>query len=232
MIALGSDHGGYLLKKAIKKYLDENKIEYTDFGTNDEASVDYAPIAAKVAHFIADGKAEKGILCCGTGIGMSIAANKVKGIRAAVCANAYCAEITRHRNNAHELNALRVAALDDGHSINRGATCRQHRIKHDDFTLINIKRKFAVVFHRLERLGVTVKADMADLSCRYKRKNTVNHSETCSQDWNKSKLTSGNHFCSCLRNRRFNCCFFQRKVASSFIAKQHCNFTDKLAKFF
>lgn len=103
MIALGSDHGGYLLKKAIKKYLDENKIEYTDFGTNDEASVDYAPIAAKVAHFIADGKAEKGILCCGTGIGMSIAANKVKGIRAAVCANAYCAEITRHHNNANIL---------------------------------------------------------------------------------------------------------------------------------
>jgi ribose 5-phosphate isomerase B len=103
MIALGSDHGGYLLKEAIKKYLDENRIEYTDFGTNDECSVDYAPIAAKVAHFIADGKAEKGILCCGTGIGMSIAANKVKGIRAAVCANAYCAEITRHHNNANIL---------------------------------------------------------------------------------------------------------------------------------
>lgn len=103
MIALGSDHGGYLLKQAIKKYLDENRIEYTDFGTNDETSVDYAPIAAKVAHFIADGKAEKGILCCGTGIGMSMAANKVKGIRAAVCANAYCAEITRHHNNANIL---------------------------------------------------------------------------------------------------------------------------------
>lgn len=103
MIALGADHGGYLLKAAIKKYLDSRKIEYTDFGTNDETSVDYAPIASKVAHFIADGKAEKGILCCGTGIGMSIAANKVKGIRAAVCATAYCAEITRHHNNANIL---------------------------------------------------------------------------------------------------------------------------------
>jgi ribose 5-phosphate isomerase B len=103
MIALGADHGGYRLKEAIKKYLDSEKVEYTDFGTNSEESVDYAPIAAKVAHFIADGKADKGILCCGTGIGMSMAANKVKGIRAAVCADAYCAEITRHHNNANIL---------------------------------------------------------------------------------------------------------------------------------
>lgn len=103
MIALGADHGGYRLKEAIKEYLAKNKIEYTDFGTNDETSVDYAPIASKVAHSIAEGKAEKGILCCGTGIGMSMAANKVKGIRAAVCANAYCAEITRHHNDANIL---------------------------------------------------------------------------------------------------------------------------------
>ena len=103
MIALGADHGGVKLKNAIKKYLDAEKIEYQDFGTFDEQSVDYAPIAAKVAHSVADGKAEKGILCCGTGIGMSMAANKVKGIRAAVCDNAYCAEITRHHNNANIL---------------------------------------------------------------------------------------------------------------------------------
>lgn len=103
MIALGADHGGYRLKEAIKKYLDSQKIEYKDFGTDSEASVDYPPIAAKVAHFVADGHAEKGVLCCGTGIGMSIAANKVKGIRAAVCADAYCAEITRHHNNANIL---------------------------------------------------------------------------------------------------------------------------------
>lgn len=103
MIALGADHGGYRLKEAIKKYLNAEKIEYKDFGTNDETSIDYAPIAAKVAHFIAGGNAEKGILCCGTGIGMSMAANKVKGIRAAVCANAYCAEITRHHNDANIL---------------------------------------------------------------------------------------------------------------------------------
>ena len=103
MIALGADHGGLNLKEAIKKYLDSEKIEYKDFGTFDEASVDYAPIAAQVAHFVVDGKAEKGILCCGTGIGMSIAANKVDGIRAAVCSDAYCAEITRHHNNSNIL---------------------------------------------------------------------------------------------------------------------------------
>ena len=103
MIALGADHGGFALKEAIKNYLDSEKIEYKDFGTFDETSVDYAPIASQVAHSITDGRAELGILCCGTGIGMSIAANKVRGIRAAVCSNAYCAEITRHHNNANIL---------------------------------------------------------------------------------------------------------------------------------
>lgn len=103
MIALGADHGGVKLKEAIIAYLKSENIEFEDFGTFNEDSIDYAPIAAKVAHFVADGKAEKGILCCGTGIGMSIAANKVKGIRAAVCSNAYCAEITRHHNNSNIL---------------------------------------------------------------------------------------------------------------------------------
>ncbi|MCI1982170.1 MAG: ribose 5-phosphate isomerase B [Oscillospiraceae bacterium] len=103
MIALGADHGGYRLKEAIKKYLDSCKIEYRDFGTFDETSVDYAPIAAKAARFVSEGHAEKAILCCGTGIGMSMAANKVRGIRAAVCSNAYCAEITRRHNNANVL---------------------------------------------------------------------------------------------------------------------------------
>lgn len=103
MIALGADHGGFRLKEAIKKELDSQKIEYKDFGTTGEASVDYAPIAAQVAHFVAGGGAEKGILCCGTGIGMSMAANKVGGIRAAVCSDAYCAEITRRHNNANIL---------------------------------------------------------------------------------------------------------------------------------
>ena len=103
MIALGADHGGFRLKEAIRKYLDEQHIAYEDFGTYSEESVDYGPIAAQVAHFVADGKAEKGILCCGTGIGISMAANKVKGIRAAVVTNDFCAEMTRRHNDANIL---------------------------------------------------------------------------------------------------------------------------------
>ena len=103
MIALGADHGGFRLKEAMRNYLDEQHIAYEDFGTYSEESVDYGPIAAKVAHFVADGKAEKGILCCGTGIGISMAANKVKGIRAAVVTNDFCAEMTRRHNDANIL---------------------------------------------------------------------------------------------------------------------------------
>ena len=103
MIALGADHGGFRLKEAIRKYLEEQHIAYEDFGTYSEESVDYGPIAAKVAHFVADGKAEKGFLCCGTGIGISMAANKVKGIRAAVVTNDFCAEMTRRHNDANIL---------------------------------------------------------------------------------------------------------------------------------
>ena len=95
MIALGADHGGFLLKEAIKAYLEQENIAYHDFGTYSEDSVDYAPIAEQVAHAVANGEAEKGILCCGTGIGISIAANKVKGIRAALCGDCFSAEATR-----------------------------------------------------------------------------------------------------------------------------------------
>ena len=103
MIALGADHGGVMLKDAVKKYLDEKKIPYQDFGTYGTDSVDYAPFAVKVARAVVNGDAEKGILCCGTGIGISIAANKVKGIRAAVCTNEFCAEMTRRHNDANIL---------------------------------------------------------------------------------------------------------------------------------
>lgn len=103
MIAIGCDHGGLNLKKAITAYFDANGIEYTDYGTNTEDSVDYAPIGARVAHSVAAGENQYGILCCGTGIGISLAANKVKGIRAAVCTDAYCTEMTRRHNNANIL---------------------------------------------------------------------------------------------------------------------------------
>lgn len=101
MIALGCDHGGYAIKEAIKKYLDESGIEYNDFGTYSEESVDYPIYAKKVADAVASGECEKGVLCCGTGIGISIAANKVKGIRAAVVTNEFCAEMTRRHNDAN-----------------------------------------------------------------------------------------------------------------------------------
>lgn len=116
MIVLGADHGGVKLKEAIKKYLDEQKIVYQDFGTFDENSVDYAPIASKVANAIVDGQAEQGFLCCGTGIGMSIAANKVKGIRASVCSDPFSAEMTRRHNNANIL-CLGGRVIDEGKAV-------------------------------------------------------------------------------------------------------------------
>lgn len=104
MIALGADHGGYKFKEAIKKRLDKLGVEYKDFGTVSEESVDYPEFAKKVALSVISGECEKGILCCGTGIGISIAANKVKGIRAAVCTNEFTAEMCRRHNDANILS--------------------------------------------------------------------------------------------------------------------------------
>ncbi len=81
MIAIGSDHGGYKLKEEIKKYLEEKDIEYKDYGTNSEERADYPEIAKKVAEAIQNGEADKGILICRSGFGMTVAANKFKGIR-------------------------------------------------------------------------------------------------------------------------------------------------------
>jgi ribose 5-phosphate isomerase B len=103
MIALGCDHGGLNIKNAVVNYLKENNIEYKDYGCYTEESVDYPEYAYKVATAITNGEAELGILCCGTGIGISIAANKVKGIRAAVVTDEFCAEMTRRHNNANIL---------------------------------------------------------------------------------------------------------------------------------
>ena len=103
MIALGCDHGGYNLIVAIKKYLDEKGIAYKDFGTDSDASVDYKVYAYQVAKAVTEGGCELGILCCGTGIGISMAANKVKGVRAAVVNNAFGAEMTRRHNHANIL---------------------------------------------------------------------------------------------------------------------------------
>lgn len=103
MLAIGCDHGGINLKNAIISYLEKEGIAYTDFGTYTEESVDYPTFAYKVAKSIQNGECQRGILCCGTGIGISIAANKVKGIRAAVCTNEFMAEMTRRHNDANIL---------------------------------------------------------------------------------------------------------------------------------
>ena len=103
MIGIGSDHGGYELKEYIKQHLDEQGIAYKDFGTDSPASCDYPVFAEAVARAVVSGEVEKGILICGTGIGIGIAANKVKGIRAALCGDCYSAEYTRRHNDANIL---------------------------------------------------------------------------------------------------------------------------------
>lgn len=103
MIGLGCDHGGYVLKQEIIQYLEEKGFEYKDYGCYNEGSVDYPEYAKKVAHAVVDGECEKGILICGTGIGISIAANKVKGIRAALCHDCFSAQATREHNDANIL---------------------------------------------------------------------------------------------------------------------------------
>lgn len=101
MIAIGCDHGAFNLKNAVKKYLEERGLKVKDFGIYEEGRVDYPDIAEVVCKSITSGECEKGILLCGTGIGISIAANKIKGIRAAVCNEVYCAKMAKCHNNAN-----------------------------------------------------------------------------------------------------------------------------------
>lgn len=103
MLYLGADHGGFELKESIKKYLDEKGIKYEDCGTYSADSVDYALIAKKTCDKIVSCEGNKGILCCGTGIGISMAANKVNGIRAACCSDYFSAKYTRLHNDANVL---------------------------------------------------------------------------------------------------------------------------------
>ena len=103
MIAIGSDHGGFALKQEVMAHLKDRGIEFKDYGTYDEKSCDYPEYGKKVAHAVVSGEAEKGILICGTGIGISITANKIKGIRCALCADTFSAEATRLHNDANVL---------------------------------------------------------------------------------------------------------------------------------
>jgi ribose 5-phosphate isomerase B len=100
-IAMGADHGGYSLKEIIKKHLVEEGHEVLDLGTHDTQSCNYPDYAAKVAYAVADKDADLGVLVCGTGIGMSIAANKVKGIRAAAVSDCFTAQATREHNDSN-----------------------------------------------------------------------------------------------------------------------------------
>ena len=103
MIAIGSDHGGFELKNTLMKHLEQRGFAYKDFGTYSEASCDYPAYAKAVANAVASGECERGILICGTGIGVSITANKVPGIRAALCGDCFSAEATRQHNDANIL---------------------------------------------------------------------------------------------------------------------------------
>lgn len=103
MIAIGSDHAGYELKQVIMKHLEERNLEFKDYGTYSSDSCDYAVYAEKTARAIVDGECEIGLLFCGTGVGISIAANKVRGIRACCCSDLFSAEMTRLHNNANLL---------------------------------------------------------------------------------------------------------------------------------
>ncbi len=101
MIAIGADHAGYEAKEVLKKYLESKGVEYKDFGTYGKDSCHYPIFAEKVARSVATHESEKGILVCGSGIGVSIAANKVKGIRAALCYEPELVEMSRKHNDAN-----------------------------------------------------------------------------------------------------------------------------------
>ena len=117
-VAVGCDHGGFVLKDAVISTLEELGAQVVDFGTYSTESVDYPVYGKKVADAVASGECDLGVVMCGTGIGISIAANKVKGIRAAVCTNTFMAEMTRRHNNANVI-ALggRVITPDEAREI-------------------------------------------------------------------------------------------------------------------
>ncbi len=103
MIAIASDHGGFALKQALMEHLRERGLEYKDFGTFTEDSCDYPDFGEPAARAVVSGECDRGILICGTGIGMSITANKIKGVRCALCGDCYSAELTRRHNDANIL---------------------------------------------------------------------------------------------------------------------------------
>ena len=130
-IAIGSDHAGYRLKTEILRHLSDQSAEVTDFGANGESRVDYPDIGLAVADSVASGTFDVGILVCGSGVGMSITANKVRGIRAALCGDTYSARMSRLHNDANVLTRHRRWSrsrhrghLADNRVSRRGTSCR------------------------------------------------------------------------------------------------------------
>lgn len=103
MIVIGNDHAGLDLKKAIIEYLDEQNIQYIDVGTNSTESCDYPEFAVKASNAVNSGECERGIICCGTGVGIAIAANKIHGIRCVCCSEPFSAKLSRHHNDTNML---------------------------------------------------------------------------------------------------------------------------------
>ena len=120
-IAVASDHGGFALKELVKKHLEERGAEVLDLGTHSKESVDYPIYGKRCAEAVASGEADLGVVCCGTGIGISIAANKVKGIRCGLCTSVEMAHLTKQHNNANMIAlggrttspALALAIVDE-----------------------------------------------------------------------------------------------------------------------
>ena len=102
-LGIGSDHGGFELKEHMKEYLEEENIDYIDYGTNSNESVDYPDYGRRVGEAVMAGEVDRGIVICGTGIGISIAANKVRGVRCALCGDTYSARMSMEHNNANVL---------------------------------------------------------------------------------------------------------------------------------
>ena len=119
-VALGADHAGYRLKEQVKRLLDDLRVPYEDFGTSSDQSVDYPDFAAEVARAVSAGRVDRGILICGSGIGMAIAANKIPGIRAAPVANIESARLSREHNDANVLTlGARLTPPDEALAIVR-----------------------------------------------------------------------------------------------------------------
>lgn len=139
MIAIASDHGGFELKKAIIKHLTERGIENTDFGPYTDESCDYPDYAKQVAGAIVNGEYDAGILVCGTGIGMSITANKFPGIRAALCGDCFSAQATREHNNANVL-CLGARIVGEGLAIKIVDTFLDTDFSNDERHIRRIKK--------------------------------------------------------------------------------------------